>query len=47
MFFAQVDLKHVVDLSTPAVLKMLGISADGIAHFGTSRFVDGLRQAVP
>jgi RES domain len=27
-FFAQVDLKHVVDLSRPAVLKALGISTD-------------------
>lgn len=29
-FFAQVDLKDVIDLSRPAVLKMLGISADDL-----------------
>ena len=29
-YFAQVDLKHVVDLSRPAVLRTLGISADEI-----------------
>ena len=29
-FFAQVDLKHVVDLSRPTVLKTLGISADDV-----------------
>jgi hypothetical protein len=27
-FFGQVDLKHIVDLSRPAVLKTLGILAD-------------------
>lgn len=29
-FFAQVDLKHVVDLSKPAVINMLGLSADDL-----------------
>lgn len=29
-FFAQVDLKHVVDLSRPTVLRALGVSADEI-----------------
>jgi RES domain-containing protein len=29
-FFAEVDLKHVVDLSRPAVLKTLGILADDV-----------------
>jgi RES domain-containing protein len=30
VFFAQVDLKHVVDLSRAAVLKTLGVSADDV-----------------
>jgi hypothetical protein len=36
-FFAEVDLKHVVDLSRRAVLKALGISADDV--FGAWRSV--------
>ncbi len=29
-FFAQIDLKHVIDLSKPDVLKALGLSADDV-----------------
>jgi hypothetical protein len=33
-FFAQVDLKHVIDLSRPAVLKAVGITSDDVVGGG-------------